>query len=271
MRNLSTAYKTSASSDARNYTINLHVWKKTVDDNGNVSFPSSSKATYTSGNDLISMSIVDGQTSGNSFQLGQTFCPIISFSTVPNLNIKTGDKVQVELVFSSSAKATLATGYVDEYSYDSIDYAVSYTAYGKMLQLDKDYNSALTYPATFAAVVGEICSQNGMAFDTFDWKCNAKLKAKPVFGNLDNGDPAYPSAREMLGIIAGVNGCNVSITAGEKVKFVPYTDTKTGITYEDAFSRQVNNEKYVIKKAVLNDGGQTSGDEAGYVELYFPL
>ena len=271
MRNLSTAYKTSASSDARNYTINLHVWKKTVDDNGNVSFPSSSKSTYTSGNDLISMSIVDGQTSGNSFQLGQTFCPIISFTTVPNLNIKTGDKVQVELVFTSSAKATLATGYVDEYSYDSIDYAVSYTAYGKMLQLDKDYNSALTYPATFAAIVGEICSQNGLAFDTFAWKCNAKLKAKPIFGNLDNGDPAYPSAREMLGIIAGVNGCNVIITAGEKVKFVPYTDTKTGITYEDAFSRQVNNEKYVIKKAVLNDGGQTSGDEAGYVELYFPL
>ena len=271
MRNLSTAYKTSASGDTRNYTINLHVWKKTVDDNGNVSFPSSSKATYTSGNDLISMSIVDGQTSGNSFQLGQTFCPIISFTTVPNLNIKTGDKVQVELVFTSAAKATLATGYVDEYSYDSIDYAVSYTAYGKMLQLDKDYNSSLTYPATFSAIVREICSQNGLAFDTFAWKCNAKLKAKPVFGNLDNGDPAYASAREMLGIIAGVNGCNVIVTAEEKVKFVPYTDTKTGITYEDAFSRQVNNEKYVIKKAVLNDGGQTSGDEAGYVELYFPL
>lgn len=271
MRDLSAAYKTSASGDTRNYTINLHVWKKTVDDNGNVSFPSSSKATYTSGNDLISMSIVDGQTSGNSFQLGQTFCPVISFTTVPNLNIKTGDKVQVELVFTETAKATLATGYVDEYSYDSIDYAVSYTAYGKMLQLDKDYNSALTYPATFSAVVNEICSQNGLTFDTFTWKCNAALKAKPIFGNLDNGDPAYASAREMLGIIAGVNGCNVIITADEKVKFVPYTDTKTGITYEDAFSRQVNNEKYVIKKALLNDGGQTSGDGAGYVELYFPL
>ena len=271
MRDLSAAYKTSASGDTRNYTINLHVWKKTVDDNGNVSFPSSSKATYTSGNDLISMSIVDGQTSGNSFQLGQTFCPVISFTTVPNLNIKTGDKVQVELVFTETAKATLATGYVDEYSYDSIDYAVSYTAYGKMLQLDKDYNSALTYPATFSAIVGEICSQNGLTFDTFAWKCNAKLKAKPIFGNLDNGDPAYASAREMLGIIAGVNGCNVIIGADEKVKFVPYTDTKTGITYEDAFSRQVNNEKYIIKKAVLNDGGQTTGDEAGYVELYFPL
>lgn len=271
MRNLSTAYKTSASGDARNYTVVLHVWKKTVDDNGNVSFPENTKAVYTSSDSLISMSIVDGQTSGNSFQLGQTFCPIISFATVPNLNIKTGDKVQVELVFTSSAKATLATGYVDEYSYDSIDYAVSYTAYGKMLQLDKDYNSALTYPATFASIVGEICSQNGLTFDTFTWKCNAKLKAKPVFGNLDNGDPAYASAREMLGIIAGVNGCNVIIGADEKVKFVPYTDTKTGITYEDAFSRQVNNEKYVIKKAVLNDGGQTTGDEAGYVELYFPL
>lgn len=271
MRDLSTAYKTSASGDTRNYTINLHVWKKTVDDNGNVSFPENTKVIYSSGDSLISMSIVDGQTSGNSFQLGQTFCPIISFTTVPNLNIKTGDKVQVELVFTPSAKATLATGYVDEYSYDSIDYAVSYTAYGKMLQLDKDYNSALTYPATFSAVVGEICSQNGLTFDTFAWKCNAKLKAKPVFGNLDNGDPAYASAREMLGIIAGVNGCNVIIGADEKVKFVPYTDTKTGITYEDAFSRQVNNEKYIIKKAVLNDGGQTTGDEAGYVELYFPL
>lgn len=271
MRDLSAAYKTSASGDTRNYTINLYVWKKSVDDNGKVSFPENTKATYTSGNDLISMSIVDGQTSGNSFQLGQTFCPIISFSTVPNLNVKTGDKVQVELVFTSSAKATLATGYVDEYSYDSIDYAVSYTAYGKMLQLDKDYKSALTYPATFSAVVNEICSQNGLTFDTFAWKCNAKLKAKPVFGNLDNGDPAYASAREMLGIIAGVNGCNVIIGADEKVKFVPYTDTKTGITYEDAFSRQVNNEKYIIKKAVLNDGGQTTGDEAGYLELYFPL
>ena len=271
MRNLPTAYKTSASSDARNYTINLHVWKKKVDDNGNASFPENTKATYTSNDSLISMSIVDGQTSGNSFQLGQTFCPIISFTTVPNLNIKTGDKVQVELVFTSTAKATLATGYVDEYSYDSIDYAVSYTAYGKMLQLDKDYNSALTYPATFSAIVNEICSQNGLTFDTFTWKCNAKLKSKPIFGSLDNGDPAYASAREMLGIIAGVNGCNVIIGADEKVKFVPYTDTKTGITYEDAFSRQVNNEKYVIKKAVLNDGGQTSGDEAGYVELYFPL
>ena len=271
MRDLSAAYKTSASGDTRNYTINLHVWKKTVDDNGNVSFPADTEAVYTSSDSLISMSIVDGQTSGNSFQLGQTFCPIISFTTVPNLNIKTGDKVQVELVFTSTARAILATGYVDEYSYDSIDYAVSYTAYGKMLQLDKDYNSALTYPATFSAVVNEICSQNGLTFDTFAWKCNAKLKAKPVFGNLDNGEPAYASAREMLGIIAGVNGCNVVIGADEKVKFVPYTDTKTGITYEDAFSRQVNNEKYIIKKAVLNDGGQTTGDEAGYVELYFPL
>lgn len=271
MRDLSAAYKTSASGDTRNYTINLHVWKKTVDDNGNVSFPADTEAVYTSSDSLISMSIVDGQTSGNSFQLGQTFCPIISFTTVPNLNIKTGDKVQVELVFTSTAKATLATGYIDEYSYDSIDYAVSYTAYGKMLQLDKDYKSALTYPATFSAVVNEICSQNGLTFDTFTWKCNAKLKAKPVFGNLDNGDPAYASAREMLGIIAGVNGCNVIVGADEKVKFVPYTDTKTGIMYEDAFSRQVNNEKYIIKKAVLNDGGQTTGDEAGYVELYFPL
>jgi hypothetical protein len=271
MRDLSTAYKTSASGDTRNYMINLHVWKKSVDDNGNVSFPADTKAVYTSSDSLISVSIVDGQTSGNSFQLGQTFCPIISFSTVPNLNIKTGDKVQVELVFTSTAKATLATGYIDEYSYDSIDYAVSYTAYGKMLQLDKDYKSALTYPATFSDVVEEICSQNGLTFDTFAWKCNAKLKAKPVFGNLDNGDPAYASAREMLGIIAGVNGCNVVIGADEKVKFVPYTDTKTGITYEDAFSRQVNNEKYIIKKAVLNDGGQTTGDEVGYVELYFPL
>lgn len=271
MRDLSAVYKTSASGDARNYTILLHVLKKTVDDNGNVSFPENTKVIYSSGDSLISMSIVDGQTSGNSFQLGQTFCPIISFTTVPNLNIKTGDKVQVELVFTSSVRAILATGYIDEYSYDSIDYAVSYTAYGKMLQLDKDYNSALTYPATFSAVVGEICSQNGLAFDAFTWKCNAKLKSKPIFGNLDNGEPAYASAREMLGIIAGVNGCNVIITADEKVKFVPYTDTKTGITYENAFSRQVNNEKYIIKKAVLNDGGQTTGDEAGYVELYFPL
>ena len=271
MRDLSAVYKQSVSGDARNYTIHLNVWKKTVDDNGNVSFPENTKAVYTSSDSLISLSIIDGQTSGNSFQLGQTFCPIISFTTVPNLNIKTGDRVQVDLVFTSFVKATLATGYVDEYSYDSIDYAVSYTAYGKMIQLDKDYNSALTYPATFSAIVNEICSQNGLTFDTFTWKCNAKLKAKPVFGNLDNGDPAYASAREMLGIIAGVNGCNVVIGTDEKVKFVPYTDTKTGITYEDAFSRQVNNEKYVIKKAVLNDGGQTSGNEAGYVELYFPL
>lgn len=271
MRDLSAVYKQSVSSDARNYTVHLNVWKKTVDDNGNVSFPENTKATYTSSDSLISMSIVDGQTSGNSFQIGQTFCPIISFTTVPNLNIKTGDKVQVDLVFTSFVKATLATGYIDEYSYDSIDYAVSYTAYGKMIQLDKDYNSKLTYPATFSAVVNEICSQNGLTFDTFDWKCNAKLKAKPVFGNLDNGEPAYASAREMLGIIAGVNGCNVVIGTDEKVKFVPYTDTKTGITYDDAFSRQVNNEKYVIKKAVLNDGGQTSGNGAGYVELYFPL
>ena len=270
MRDLSAEYKTSASSNARNYTILLHVLKKTVDDNGNVSFPDNTRMIYSSGDSIISISIVDGQTSGNSFQLGQTFCPIISFTTVPNLNIKTGDKVQVELVFSS-ARAILATGYVDEYSYDSIDYAVSYTAYGKMLQLDKDYNSELKYPAKFSDVVREICSQNGLAFDTFTWKCDAKLKAKPIFGSLDNGDPAYASAREMLGIIAGVNGCNVIVTADEKVKFVPYTDTKTGITYEDAFSRQVNNEKYIIKKAVLNDGGQTSGDEAGYIELYFPL
>ena len=132
MRNLSAAYKTSASGDTRNYMINLHVWKKSVDDSGNVSFPADTEAVYTSSDSLISMSIVDGQTSGNSFQLGQTFCPIISFTTIPNLNIKTGDKVQVELVFTSTAKATLATGYVDEYSYDSIDYAVSYTAYGKI-------------------------------------------------------------------------------------------------------------------------------------------
>ena len=82
MRDLSAAYKTSASGDTRNYTINLHVWKKTVDDNGNVSFPSSSKATYTSNDSLISMSIVDGQTSGNSFQRGQTNTRVLSGGAV---------------------------------------------------------------------------------------------------------------------------------------------------------------------------------------------
>ena len=111
MRDLSAVYKQSVSGDARNYTIHLNVWKKTVDDNGNVSFPENTKSVYTSSDSLISMSIIDGQTSGNSFQLGQTFCPIISFTTVPNLNIKTGDKVQVDLVFTSFVKATLATGY----------------------------------------------------------------------------------------------------------------------------------------------------------------
>ena len=121
MRDLSAVYKQSVSGDARNYTIHLNVWKKTVDDNGNVSFPENTKATYTSNDSLISLSIIDGQTSGNSFQLGQTFCPIISFTTVPNLNIKTGDKVQVDLVFTSFVKATVVIGYIGGCSFDGLN------------------------------------------------------------------------------------------------------------------------------------------------------
>lgn len=264
MRQVSDVYRRLADNNTRTYKLYLDVYKK------NDSGYSSNAVTYTSDESILGLSLTIGQTSGNTFQLGKTYCPVLNFSLKTGCDISLGDKVQMRVSFSGQSLGIMVTAYVDTVSYATSQ--VNYEAYGKMMQLNKYYVSDLSYPNTFSNMVSEICTQSGLSFGTFDWVIDAHLIDPPIFGTDDNGNPAYLSKRDMLGAIAGVNASNVILDPEtESVKFVKYSDTGESISYENTISRTVIGDSFSVSRVDLINSGRANGNDPGVVPIYFPL
>lgn len=264
MRQMSDAYRRLADNNTRMYKLYLDVYKK------NDSGYSSSAVTYTSDESILGLSLTVGQTSGNTFQLGKTYCPVLNFALKTGCDVSLGDKVQMRVSFGGQSLGVIATAYVDTVSYATSQ--VNYEAYGKMMQLNKYYVSDLSYPNTFSNMVSEICTQSGLSFDTFDWVIDAHLIDPPIFGTDDNGNPAYLSKRDMLGAIAGVNASNVILDPEtENVKFVKYSDTGESISYENTISRTIIGDSFSVSRVDLINSGRANGNDPGVVPIYFPL
>lgn len=268
MRAISENLLNKIQSDTRAYDITLTVYHRYIDADGNISFDTSTD--YSSNAELLGVSGLQGATTGY-LQLGKTFVSEIDFSLTKNAVCRVGDKVKLWLDFGNGDTITLATAYVDTVSHDQ--WQSNFTAYDKMMQLNKAYISELTYPASASAVVDEICEQTGLELEPFVFECNPTLKVAPVSPNTDyNGNSVYYSYREILGYIALANASNVVIDEEtEKLKFVKYTDSGSTFDYNKTIRRTINNENYVINAIKVSDTGYSEGNEKGEFEVFFPL
>lgn len=268
MRAISENLLKKIQSDTRAYDIMLTVYHRYIDADGNISFDTSTD--YSSNAELLGVSGLQGATTGY-LQLGKTFVSEIDFSLTKNAICRVGDKVKLWLDFGEGDTITLATAYVDTVSHDQ--WQSNFTAYDKMMQLNKAYISRLTYPASASAVVDEICEKTGLELEPFVFECNPTLKVAPVSPNTDyNGNSVYYSYREILGYIALANASNVVIDEEtERLKFVKYTDSGSVFDYNKTIRRTINNENYVINAIKVSDTGYSEGNEKGEFEVFFPL
>jgi hypothetical protein len=268
MRAISENLLNKIQSDTRAYDIMLTVYHRYIDADGNISFDTSTD--YSSNAELLGVSGLQGATTGY-LQLGKTFVSEIDFSLTKNAVCRVGDKVKLWLDFGDGDTITLAKAYVDTVSHDQ--WQSNFTAYDKMMQLNKAYISKLTYPASASAVVDEICEQTGLELEPFVFECNPTLKVAPVSPNTDyNGNSVYYSYREILGYIALANASNIVIDEEtERLKFVKYTDSGSTFDYNKTIRRTINNENYVINAIKVSDTGYSEGNEKGEFEVFFPL
>ncbi|MBQ7793000.1 MAG: hypothetical protein IJ366_00615, partial [Clostridia bacterium] len=268
MRAISENLLNKIQSNTRAYDIMLTVYHRYIDADKNISFDTSTD--YSSNAELLGVSSLHGATTGY-LQLGKTFVSEIDFSLTKNAVCRVGDKVKLWLDFGEGDTITLATAYVDTVSHDQ--WQSNFTAYDKMMQLNKAYISELTYPASASAVVDEICEQTGLELEPFVFECNPTLKVAPVSPNTDyNGNSVYYSYREILGYIALANASNVVIDEEtEKLKFVKYTDSGSVFDYNKTIRRTINNENYVINAIKVSDTGYSEGNAKGEFEVFFPL
>lgn len=261
-------YLDFARAQAREYSLKVTIYPKYIDSEGKIAFGDG--VEYASYDSLFSLKITKGKTYGG-IQLGQAFCPSCTFSLRQNNAAKTGDKVKVTIHPKNySGSLTLATVYVDQAEHTM--HESTYTAYGKMLQLDKPYVSALSFPAKFSQVVEEIAEMANVTNGIIDMNCDFTFPKLPIKGNNDDGSAQYYTMREIVGYIAALNAANAVIDDDdEKLTFVKFRSTNTEISYSDCFSRTVSNEAYVISKINVDSSGTTTGEADGSLNVYFPL
>ena len=112
------------------------------------------------------------------------------------------------------------------------------TANDGMHRADKEYDTALTYPATLSEIFTDACDRCGLAYvsDTFlnsDFEVMAK--------------PANVTYRQIFGLVAMLAGGNAKINTGGEIEIVTYDfDAVPSQTLEDWFSLTIDTDDITI-------------------------
>lgn len=229
-------------------------------------------------NPIISFKIINGQTTGG-FSIGGTYCATLEITAHINAPFQINDQIIVQTAFKTlngaSTSQSLFQGvfYVDTITDNQ--YSMRITALDVMMRLAKDYNSALSYPATVKSMLNEISSKSGVGISSVDIFNNASVATKPVKAKDDKGNEAYFTRREVLGYLAGLNGGNAYINNVGQIAFSTPRETNYTISWENVISQTLGGAELTISSVVLNTTGTSSSTDedwdANAVQLYVPL
>lgn len=237
-------------------------------------------ASYTQGDGIISVKVVNGQTTGD-FTIGGTVCSTLEMTVTNNMPFMINDQIWVSVWFESpyglsagSENLSLGYFYIDSMSRNSQNTKI--TALDKMMQFAKNYDSALAYPSKTSNMLTEICQQSAVGTaESLEILNNADITEKPVKSTDENENPIYFTRREILGYLAGLNGGNAYIDKDLRINFsVPH---RTGVTIgeKSVISQNIAGVTFNISNVIVNGDGTTKSTsdewEDGSVQLYFPL
>lgn len=232
---------------------------------------------YSSQNLLLSLKIVDGQTTGG-FSLGGTICPSLTAELHQTANVVVGDKIKAELVvYNGGGNLTMAS----EFTVDNIkrksDGSLSVTALGDMITLAKNYISELSYPATQLDVLQEISEQTGFPLHpliTHTLINNPGIAKAPIKGKTESGETLYYTRREMLGFAAAINGGAAYIDQYGRIDIARHNDTGETFTHEQVFNESIT-EPFTVEAVKWSSSGfsYSLGDDynENTIEFYNPL
>ena len=232
---------------------------------------------YSSKDMLLSLKIVDGQTTG-SFGLGGTICPSLTAELHKTAVVAVGDKVKVELiVYNGGGNLTMASEFTVDNMRRKGDGTLLVVALGNMVKLSKNYVSQLTYPTTQLAVLEEIAEQTGYELHpliTTELINDPVIQTAPVKGKAEDGSPLYYTRREMLGYAAAINGGAAFIDQYGRIALARHNDTGEAFTHERVLQETIS-EPFEIAAVKWNSSGLSYalGDDydENTVEFYNPL
>lgn len=232
---------------------------------------------YSSKDALLSLKIVDGQTTGG-FSLGGTICPSLTAELHKTAVVSIGDKVKAELVvYNGGGNLTMASEFTVDNIKRKADGTLSVTALGNMIKLAKNYVSELTYPTTQLAVLGEIAGQTGFELHpliTSEMINDPVIQTAPVKGKAEDGSTLYYTRREMLGFAAAINGGAAYIDQYGRIGIARHNDTGETFTHERVL-RETLTEPFTVEAVKWSSTGlsYSLGDDynENTVEFYNPL
>lgn len=232
---------------------------------------------YSSKDMLLSLKIVDGQTTGG-FGLGGTICPSLTAELHKTAVVAVGDKVKVELiVYNGGGNLTMASEFTVDNMRRKGDGTLLVVALGSMVKLSKNYVSELTYPTTQLAVLEEIAEQTGYELHpliTTELINNPVIQTAPVKGKAEDGSTLYYTRREMLGYAAAINGGAAFIDQYGRIALARHNDTGEAFTHERVLQETIS-DPFEISAVKWNSSGLSYalGDDynENTVEFYNPL
>lgn len=232
---------------------------------------------YSSKDLLLSLKIIDGQTTGG-FGLGGTICPSLTAELHKTAVVTIGDKARAELiVYNGGGNLTIASEFTVDNIKRKADGSLSVTALGNMIKLAKNYVSELTYPATQLQVLEEIAAQSGYELHptiSNELINNPEIQSAPIKGTAADGTTLYYTRREMLGYAAAINGGAAHISQYGYIGLARHNDTGETFTHEQVFQETIT-EPYTIASVRWNSTGisYSLGDDydENTVEFYNPL
>ena len=232
---------------------------------------------YSSKDLLISLKIVNGQTTGG-FGLGGTICPSLTAELHKTAVVAVGDKVKAELiVYNGGGNLTMASEFTVDNIKRKADGTLSVNALGNMIKLAKNYVSELEYPTTQLAVLEEIASQSGYELHpliTTELINNPEIQSAPVKGKAEDGTTLYYTRREILGYAAAINGGAAYIDQYGRIDIARHNDTGETFTHEQVFNESIT-EPFTVEAVKWSSTGlsYSLGDDynENTIEFYNPL
>ncbi|WP_096224903.1 pentapeptide repeat-containing protein [Geobacillus sp. FJAT-46040] len=196
---------------------------------------------------IVEMVYEDTSNSSETFSVGDVSSAVLEL-TVTGVN-EAFETATVTPYIGVSVSGTLEYVPLGVFYVDNVDRkkdVTKLTCYDGMIKLEKGYFSSLTYPATIAAVINEICAQTGVQFS--GTLPNYSITTKPEGYTL----------REMVALIASMCGGFAKFDRTGKLTIKSYTTITESVTADQYIEYAKKKDSvYRIDKVTCQVGDST--------------
>lgn len=256
-------------------------------------YPASGSGTlHINGDDVYSVKITTGKTTGG-FGIGNSISSVLAMSVSKSMQVSVGDNIRIEVCFDGVIASSdwsqhewvdLGLFYID--SVRRTDNAINITGLDWIVKLEKNYKSALTYPAKCSDVLAEISSQTGFAIADDFCAVNDAVITKEPFVEDGEGNKSYYTRRQIVEFIAAINGGNAyfGVTGYKDDDFHAanwgikrYSPEIVAYTIQPAnvIKQTLDDTTFAVTNVVWNKSGVSAGldDDSpeGTIEFSVPL